>query len=171
MFTAIDYNSYENKVIEERVRDNYQEIKGVFETVLMRRIKDPYSPVGLCADLIDVSKTWRDEFLLWRDVIKPWFTPQRFNITELYFGYYNHTIAGLGEIIVIDGKVWYRVYLKSLKRNGFLLGTAFWFPVSKDYNAERIKILECALEDLERIKREGEPKLPPITFEEPKIYP
>lgn len=97
MFTAIDYNSYENKVIEERVRDNYQEIKGVFETVLMRRIKDPYSPVGLCADLIDVSKTWRD-------VIKPWFTPQRFNITELYFGYYNHTIAGLGEIIVIDGK-------------------------------------------------------------------
>lgn len=41
MFTAIDYNSYENKVIEERVRDNYQEIKGVFETVLMRRIKDP----------------------------------------------------------------------------------------------------------------------------------
>lgn len=103
MFTAIDYNSYENKVIEERVRDNYQEIKGVFETVLMRRIKDPYSPVGL------------------------------------------------GEIIVIDGKVWYRVYLKSLKRNGFLLGTAFWFPVSKDYNAERLKILECALEDLERM--------------------
>jgi hypothetical protein len=51
------------------------------------------------------------------------------------------------------------------------MGTAFWFPVSKEYNAERIKILECALEDLERIKREGEPKLPPITFEEPKIYP
>jgi hypothetical protein len=29
-----------------------------------------------------------------------------------------------------------------------------------------LKILECALKDLERIKREGEPKLPPITFEE-----
>ena len=56
-------------------------------------------------------------------------------------------------------------------RNYYLLGTAFWFPVSKEYNAERIKILECALEDLERIKREGEPKLPPLTFEEPKIYP
>nr|UWI00254.1 MAG: hypothetical protein [Bacteriophage sp.] len=27
------------------------------------------------------------------------------------------------------------------------------------------------MEDLERIKREGEPKLPPLTFEEPKIYP
>lgn len=47
----------------------------------------------------------------------------------------------------------------------------YYLPVSKEYNAERIKILECALEDLERIKREGEPKLPPLTFEEPKIYP
>lgn len=27
----------------------------------------------------------------------------------------------------------------------------------KEYNDNRIKILECALEDLERIKREGEP--------------
>ena len=56
-------------------------------------------------------------------------------------------------------------------RNYYLLGTAFWFPVSKEYNAERIKILECALEDLERIKREGEPELPPLTFEdEPIMY-
>ena len=48
---------------------------------------------------------------------------------------------------------------------------AFWFPISKEHNDNRIKILECALEDLERIKREGEPELPPLTFEEPKIYP
>ena len=34
-----------------------------------------------------------------------------------------------------------------------------------------LKILECALEDLERIKREGEPELPPLTFEdEPIMY-
>ena len=60
--------------------------------------------------------------------------------------------------------------LENLKDHEFLLGTAFWFPVSKDYNAERLKILECALEDLERIKREGEPELPPITEDEPIIY-
>lgn len=64
-----------------------------------------------------------------------------------------------------------KVPLEKLKDHEYLMGTAFWFPVSKDYNAERIKILECALEDLERIKREGEPELPPLTFEEPKIYP
>ena len=37
------------------------------------------------------------------------------------------------------------------------------------HNDNRIKILECALEDLERIKREGEPKLPPLTFEDEPI--
>lgn len=36
-----------------------------------------------------------------------------------------------------------------------------------DYNSLENRVIE----DLERIKREGEPKLPPITFEEPKIYP
>lgn len=72
---------------------------------------------------------------------------------------------------VIEERIWYRMPLENLEGHEYLLGTAFWFPVSKEYNAERIKILECALEDLERIKREGEPKLPPLTFEEPKIYP
>lgn len=78
------------------------------------------------------------------------------------------------EVLDINGRVWFKVPLEKLKDHEYLLGllgTAFWFPVSKEYNAERIKILECALEDLERIKREGEPKLPPLTFEEPKIYP
>lgn len=92
-FTAIDYNSKENKVIEERIRNYYLPVKNVLETVRDRRINIPNSP------------------------------------------------------------------------------RAFWFPVSKAYNNNRIKILECALEDLERIKREGEPELPPLTFEEPKIYP
>lgn len=70
-FTAIDYNSLENKVIEGLVRDNYSKIKNTFYKVFNKRSKNPNS------------------------------------------------------------------------------------PVSKEYNAERIKILECALEDLERIKREG----------------
>jgi hypothetical protein len=59
--------------------------------------------------------------------------------------------------------------MKRLKGYKYLFHTAFWFPVSKEYNAERIKILECALEDLERIKREGV-NLPPITEDEPIIY-
>lgn len=30
-FTVIDYNSYENRVIEERVRDYYLPVKNTFE--------------------------------------------------------------------------------------------------------------------------------------------
>lgn len=79
-FTAIDYNSLENMVIEDRIREYYPQVKALIERVITKRLK----------------------------------------------GY------------------------------KYLFHTAFWFPVSKDYNAERIKILECALEDLERIKREGD---------------
>lgn len=172
-FTAIDYNSLENKVIEGLVRDNYSKIKNTFYKVFNKRVKNPNSPVGLCTDLIEASNYKDDQDrILWRKVIKPWFTPQRFNLTYVYFGYSTPLIQHLKEeILNINGRVWFKVPLEKLKDHEYLMGTAFWFPVSKDYNAERIKILECALEDLERIKREGEPKLPPLTFEEPKIYP
>lgn len=172
-FTAIDYNSKENKVIEERIRNYYLPVKNTFEAVLYGRLNIPNSPVGLCADLIEASNYKDDpDRILWRKVIKPWFTPQRFNIEIVYFGYYNPTIIKLqGEGLRIEGRIWYRMPLENLEGHEYLLGTAFWFPVSKEYNDNRIKILECALEDLERIKREGEPKLPPLTFEEPKIYP
>lgn len=161
-FTAIDYNSLKNKVIEGLVRDNYSKIKNTFYKVFDKRSKNPNSPVGLCADLIE-------DRILWRKVIKSWFTPQRFNLTYVYFGYSTPFIQHLKEeVLDINGSLWFKVPLEKLKDHKYLIGTAFWFPVSKDYNAERIKILECALEDLERIKREGEPELPPLTFE---IYP
>lgn len=172
-YTAIDYNSKENKVIEGLVRDNYSKIKNTFYKVFDKRSKNPNSPVGLCADLMEASRYKDDpDRILWRKVIKSWFTPQRFNLTHVYFGYSTPFIQPLKEeVLDINGRVWFKVSLEKLKNHEFLLGTAFWFPVSKDYNAERIKILECALDDLERIKKEGEPKLPPLTFEEPKIYP
>ena len=174
-YTAIDYNSHENRVIEERLRDYHLPVKNIFEAVLYGRINIPNSPRGLCADLIEVSRSISNQFnlsnevFLWRQVIKPWFTPQRFNITEVYFNYCNPTIIRYGEGLIIEGRGWCRVPLENLKGHEYLLGTAFWFPIFKDYNASRIKILECALEELERIKKEGEPKLPPIIFDEPII--
>lgn len=79
-FTAIDYNSKENKVIEERIRNYYLPVKNTFEAVLYGRLNIPDSPRGLCADLMDVSRTISREFalveevFLWRNVIKPWFS-------------------------------------------------------------------------------------------------
>lgn len=173
-YTAIDYNSKENKVIEERIRNYYLPVKNVLETVLYRRINIPNSPRGLCVDLIEVSRTINIEFnlsndgtYLWQEVIKPWFTPQRFNLTHVYFGYSHHIIESIkDDTLDVNGRIYFRVPMKRLKGYKYLFHTAFWFPVSKDYNAERIKILECALEDLERIKREGV-NLPPITEDEP----
>lgn len=177
-YTAIDYNSKENKVIEERIRNYYLPVKNVFETVRDRRINIPNSPGGLCVDLIEVSRTINIEFnlskdgtYLWREVIRPWFTPQRFNLTDVYFTYCTPDILILGYGLTVDSKLWYKVPLEKLRGYEPLLKTGFWFPISKEHNDNRIKILECALEDLERIKKEGEPKLPPLTFEEPKIYP
>lgn len=56
-YTAIDYNSKENKVIEERIRNYYLPVKNTFEAVLYGRLNIPNSPRGLCADLMDVSRT------------------------------------------------------------------------------------------------------------------
>lgn len=50
-FTAIDYNSLENMVIEGLVGDYYQMVKNT----LYGRIHIQDSPRGLCADLIEVS--------------------------------------------------------------------------------------------------------------------
>lgn len=175
-YTAIDYNSKENKVIEERIRNYYLPVKNVLETVRDRRINIPNSPGGLCVDLIEVSRTINIEFnlsndgtYLWREVIRPWFTPQRFNLTDVYFTYCTPDILILGYGLTVNSKSWYKVPLEKLRGYEPLLKTGFWFPTSKAYNNNRIKILECALEDLERIKREGV-NLPPITEDEPIIY-
>ena len=123
-YTAIDYNSKENKVIEERIRNYYLPVKNTFEAVLYGRLNIPDSPRGLCADLIDVSRTISREFalveevFLWRHVIKPWFTPQRFNIEIVYFGYYNPTIIKLqGEGLRIEGRIWYQLWITDLDMN------------------------------------------------------
>lgn len=165
MSTAIDYNSLENKVIEDMVREYYPYVKGLIEMVITKRLRYQNIPHGLCADFIEEDKK------LWREVIKPWFTPQRFGLTHVYFGYSHHLIEIIkDDTLNINGGLYFRVPMKEINRHPYLLGTAFWFPVSREYSPMRIKILECALEDLERIKKEGEPKLPPITEDEPIIY-
>lgn len=115
--TAIDYNSKENKVIEGLVRDNYSKIKNTFYKVFDKRVKNPNSPVGLCADLIEASN-YNDDLdrILWRKVIKPWFTPQRFNITHVYFGYSHPIIKSIkDDTLDVNGRIYFRVPMKRLK--------------------------------------------------------
>ena len=158
-FTAIDYNSKENKVIEERIRNYYLPVKNVLETVRDRRINIPNSPRGLCVDLIEVSRTINIEFnlsndgtYLWQEVIKPWFTPQRFK--HVYFAYSNEYLENNKDgYLIICNKAWLRVPLSKL--NPYYLQNTFWFPTVKEYNPLRLDVLEYALEDLERIHNKG----------------
>lgn len=155
--------------IEKRILVHYKAVRTTFEKVLAEWQRDQNIPCGICASILKWGKM-DNRLYLWREVIKPWFTPERFNITTVYF---NYPTTFFGEIkeeyIIIKGIGWYKIPIEKLPE--WMHGAAFWFPLGKDYAPHRIKILECALEDLERIKREGEPKLPPLTFEEPKIYP
>lgn len=165
MSTAIDYNSLKNKVIEDRVREYYSQVKALIEKVITKRLKYQNIPHGLCADFIEEDKK------LWREVIKPWFTPQRFGLTHVYFGYSHHPIEIIkDDTLNINSRLYFRVPMKEINRYPYLLGTAFWFPVSKEYNAMRLKVLECALEDLERIHNKEDIPLPPITEDEPIVY-
>lgn len=165
MSTAIDYNSLENKVIEDMVREYYPYVKGLIEMVITKRLRYQNIPHGLCADFIEEDKK------LWREVIKPWFTPQRFGLTHVYFGYSHHLIEIIkDDTLNINGRLYFRVPMKEINRHPYLLGTAFWFPVSREYSPMRIKILECTLEDLERIKDAGDIPLPPLTEDKPIMY-
>lgn len=120
-FTAIDYNSLENKVIEGLVRDNYSKIKNTFYKVFNKRSKNPNSPVGLCADIIEASNYKDDpDRILWRKVIKPWFTPQRFNITHVYFGYSTPLIQHLKEMNEMAIKI-HDIQRMIISRPGFRL--------------------------------------------------
>ena len=160
---AIDYNSEENRVIEDRVREYYSYVKGLIEMVITKRLKYQNIPHGLCADFIEEDKK------LWREVIKPWFTSQRFNLEHVYFAYSTPYLEDNKDgCFSIGNQVWLRVPLDKL--HPYMLQTAFWFPTVKEYNALRLKVLEHALEDLERIHNKEDIPLPPITIDEPIVY-
>ena len=160
----IDEKAKNNFTIEMRIFENYEKVKHeIIKAIDFLRHSE--TPMGMCR----IFDNQNHEF--WHSVIRPWFTPQRFNLTDVYFTYCTTDILILGYGLTVDSKLWYKVPLEKLRGYEPLLKTGFWFPTSKAYNNNRIKILECALDDLERIKKEGEPKLPPLTFEEPKIYP
>lgn len=116
MSTAIDYNSLENKVIEDMVREYYPYVKGLIEMVITKRLRYQNIPHGLCADFIEEDKK------LWREVIKPWFTPQRFGLTHVYFGYSHHLIEIIkDDTLNINGRLYFRVPMKEINRHPYLV--------------------------------------------------
>ncbi len=143
--SIVVYYSYQkNKIIEDRIREYYPQVKALIEMVITKRLRNPNTPHGLCVDFIEEDEK------LWQEVIKPWFTPQRFKLEHVYFAYSNEYLENNKDrYLIICNKAWLRVPLSKL--NPYYLQNAFWFPTVKEYNPLRLDVLEYALEDLERI--------------------
>lgn len=62
-YTVIDYNSEENMVIEDRVREYYPQVKALIERVITKRLRYQNIPHGLCNDFIEEDKKLWNRFL------------------------------------------------------------------------------------------------------------
>lgn len=150
----INEKARDNFSIEMRVFEHYEEVKRIIS--LAKEIQDQVKEIqdqgirsrgrsvkGMCNifKLLDID--------LWFIVIKPWFQPERFNITHLWFNVYKDYLFK-GVEIKTSGQ-WFSVPIEYALNNKEY---GFWFPPIGEYTQHRVKVLELALEDLERIKEE-----------------
>lgn len=129
----IDEKAKNNFTIEMRIFENYEEVKHEIIKVI-DFLRHAETNLGMCR----IFGNQNHEF--WRSVIKPWFQPERFGITHLWFP------EGFSYI----GYRWIKTPIDKIDKEDRIFG--YWFPPYKKYIPHRIKVLKLALKDLERIK-------------------
>lgn len=140
----IDEKAKNNFTIEMRIFENYEKVKHeIIKAIDFLRHSE--TAMGMCK----IFDNQDHEF--WYRVIKPWFQPERFGITNLWFNGYIGSM-GNGELHIIGGQKWIKMPLISIDFDDKIFG--YWFPPYKKYIPHRIKVLKLALKDLERIKGE-----------------
>lgn len=65
MSTVIDYEYQQNRVIEDSIREYYPQVKALIEIVITKRLRNPNTPHGLCADFIEEDEK------LWQEGVNP----------------------------------------------------------------------------------------------------
>lgn len=143
----IDEEAKNNFTIEMRIFENYEKVK--YEIIkVIDFLRHAGTNLGMCR----IFDNQNHEF--WHSVIKPWFQPERFGITNIWFllehGTYFCSNSN-GKLHTIKGIQWVEIPL-SLVFDNRVFG--YWFPPYKKYIPHRIKVLKLALKDLERIKEE-----------------
>lgn len=139
----IDEKAKNNFTIEMRIFENYEKVK--YEIIkAIDFLRHSETPMGMCK-IFD-----NQDHGFWHSVIKPWFQPERFGITHLWFSS-GFSFIGYREYHIIRGIPWVEIPL-SLVFDDRVFG--YWFPPYKKYIPHRIKVLKLALKDLERIKEE-----------------
>ena len=140
---AIDYNSYENRVIEDYLRDNADRIIRSLKLILMGLSRD--TPVGLCGQL----SMWmvREDY----EVFKVWFTPDRFGIEYLYKTIHFPGVNYVDYIKVVKPigifNYWYKYRIEDIPENERY--KFYWYPLTLEFNEVRAKLLEKVISEFE----------------------
>lgn len=147
----IDEKAKNNFTIEMRIFENYEKVKHEIIKAI-DFLRHSGTAMGMCK-IFD-----NQDHGFWHWVIKPWFKPERFGITNIWFllehGTYfcsNEYLLSNGKLHTIKGIQWVEIPL-SLVFDNRVFG--YWFPPYKKYIPHRLRVLRLALKDLERIKEE-----------------
>ena len=139
----IDEKAKNNFTIEMRIFENYEKVKHeIIKAIDFLRHAE--TNLGMCK----IFDNQNHEF--WHSVIKPWFKPERFGITHLWF-LSGFSFIGYGEYHTIRGNRWLKTPIDKIDRESIF---GYWFPPYKKYSPHRLRVLKLALKDLERIKEE-----------------
>ena len=129
----IDEKAKNNFTIEMRIFENYEKVKHEIIKAI-DFIEYSGTAMGMC----NIFNNQNHEF--WHSVIKPWFQPERFSITHLWFPS-GFSSIGYGEYHIIRGNRWLKTPIDKIDRENRISG--YWFPYHKKYIPHRIKILNA----------------------------
>lgn len=140
---AIDYNSYENRVIEDYLRGNADRIIRSLNLILIGMSRD--TPLGLCGQLL-----WMVQEEDYR-VFKVWFTPDRFGIEYLYRTPHYPGVTPVDYIKLIKPigifSYWYKYRIEDIPENE--RHKFYWYPLTLEFNEVRAKLLEKVISEFE----------------------
>lgn len=129
----IDEEAKNNFTIEMRIFENYEKVKHEIIKVI-DFLRHAETNLGMCR----IFDNQNHEF--WHSVIKPWFQPERFGITHLWFTS-GFSFIGYGEYHTIRGNRWLKTLIDKIDKENRIFG--YWFPYYKKYIPHRIKILNA----------------------------
>lgn len=129
----IDEKAKNDFIIEMRIFENYEKVKHEIIKVI-DFLRHAETNLGMCR----IFDNQNHEF--WHSVIKPWFKPERFGITHLWFSS-GFSFISYGEYHIIRGNRWLKTPIDKIDQEKRIFG--YWFPYYKKYIPHRIKILNA----------------------------
>lgn len=108
----IDEEAKNNFTIEMRIFENYEKVK--YEIIkVIDFLRHAGTNLGMCR----IFDNQNHEF--WHSVIKPWFQPERFGITHLWFPE-RFSYMGYGEYHIIRGNRWMKTPIDKIDKENRL---------------------------------------------------